>query len=1039
MDQSNLIKLAQQGDSEAISQLLSQSLNKNNISVSKCTLKDDCLQLMLSAMTAPPQEKIVNFLRQWVQNLNINSVNKVKVYSKEIGEDFPAWHEEFNLEFKAQPNLHELAQKGDIDAIEKLIIQWLNLKDVKLKASLKEQKLNILILLNYVPNADFIVNKLKQELINLNIENCHVVKVYAQKIGEDFPEWHQEFKVKVEEVSEELVTKTQNNPINQDLNLIKAETSNQLTTTENQSSLLNKAKLGDLTAIEGVLNYLLKSDRIFAKVNLSNQYLQITIVGERIPEQEKQVKLITNFVKQLNLNFAEKLQIVAWRKGGSFCAWSEQINLKAPPDTNNLWKAITETASDVGKVVSSKMSDFQQSNVGNEITKTASFVGGNLGQATQGVGQFVSGKMSEFQQSNSVDSNLDRQNIPNTNLTNYNNSSELQNITKNHNHYLQYINKQERYAILKIILWLSFADENLSEEEIKNILEIALSFGIENYNPQQELKNLPKEINPILQYLSSHESKQYLLKLLVHFCFCDGEYSASERLALYEIAIGLGESENLVAEVESEYIKQVSIVLQSNPQLLSNINHQTIQPKQDINDGKALKVAGIVAGGALAVGITGGMAIPVIGGIIGTTLFGLTGAAATSSGLAAIAGGSLAAGGLGTAGGSAIITTIASLGGAGQALKSGLNLYGDLEEFNFIPISPNRYACHRLICIHGFLQQGKSPQEEWRAVINYDHQSDLWSLSWESKTLLDFGNTLFNIGSKFTTSGLMGFIGKSALKNAGGLLALPATALSALKIIDNPWFVAKNRAEKTGKVLGEAIAQLPYPVSLLGYSLGSRVIAYALEYLQKEGHYGKVFDVYLMAGAVSKKHYTFSSVDLDSVVVNNIFNCYSQFDEVLSYVYRTAELGDEPIGLSPINHQKVTNLDVSNISPHHGDYPNKLDQILELCRQETPPTQFKNRSKKTKVKLNDAIKVIEILKTVPGITKADPRDFPRAKPYVLLPDGSILKTWTNPAGVWHVFMGDPNDNMIFGGYVGWIHTDGLKRILERIYQEYKPY
>jgi hypothetical protein len=480
-------------------------------------------------------------------------------------------------------------------------------------------------------------------------------------------------------------------------------------------------------------------------------------------------------------------------------------------------------------------------------------------------------------------------------------------------------------------------------------------------------------------------------------------------------------------------------VLQNNPQLLSNINHKTVQPKQDIKEDKTLQIAGIAVGGALLMGITGGMAVTVVGGIIGNALFGFTGAAATSSGLAALGGGSLAAGGLGTAGGSAIITTIASLGGAGQALKSGLNLYGDLEEFNFIPISPNRYACHRLICIHGFLQQGKSPEKEWEAVMKYDHQSDLWSLSWESKTLQDWTNIAGNAINKLGTAQLMSIIGKSALKTAGGLLAIPATALSALKLIDNPWFVAKNRAEKTGKILGEAIAQLPYPVSLLGYSLGSRVIAYTLEYLQKEGHYGKVFDVYLMAGAVSKKHYTFSSVDLDSVVVNNIFNCYSHNDIVLSYTYRTTELGDEPIGLSPINHNKVTNLDVSDLVNGHLDYPNKLDQILELCRQQTPPTQFKNRSKKSKVKLNDAIKVIEILKTVPGITKADPRDFNRANPYVILPDGFIVKTWTNPAGVLHVFIGDPNDNMIFGGYVGWIHTEGLKQMLERIYQEYRPY
>ena len=62
-----------------------------------------------------------------------------------------------------------------------------------------------------------------------------------------------------------------------------------------------------------------------------------------------------------------------------------------------------------------------------------------------------------------------------------------------------------------------------------------------------------------------------------------------------------------------------------------------------------------IAGAAVALAVTGGVAAPLIGGIIGSTFLGLSGAAATSAGLAFLGGGALAAGGLGMAGGTALI------------------------------------------------------------------------------------------------------------------------------------------------------------------------------------------------------------------------------------------------------------------------------------------------------------------------------------------------------------------------------------------------
>ncbi|MFC9355156.1 hypothetical protein ACFTZB_01035 [Rhodococcus sp. NPDC057014] len=78
------------------------------------------------------------------------------------------------------------------------------------------------------------------------------------------------------------------------------------------------------------------------------------------------------------------------------------------------------------------------------------------------------------------------------------------------------------------------------------------------------------------------------------------------------------------------------------------------------------KVAVIGAAGLAAGVATGGWAAPAIGAAIGSAA-GLTGAAATSAGLATLGGGAIAAGGFGIAGGTALVTGIGGIAGAGAA------------------------------------------------------------------------------------------------------------------------------------------------------------------------------------------------------------------------------------------------------------------------------------------------------------------------------------------------------------------------------------
>ena len=69
-------------------------------------------------------------------------------------------------------------------------------------------------------------------------------------------------------------------------------------------------------------------------------------------------------------------------------------------------------------------------------------------------------------------------------------------------------------------------------------------------------------------------------------------------------------------------------------------------------------------------------------------------------------------------------------------------------------------------------------------------------------------------------------------------LAWPAALVSSAALIDNSWSMAINRAERAGEALAEVLMQRVQgnrPVTLAGYSMGARVIFYALEVLPGTG------------------------------------------------------------------------------------------------------------------------------------------------------------------------------------------------------------
>jgi hypothetical protein len=100
--QPNLLELAKQGNAKAIAALINRQLQPKGITA-KAALKDGCLQIMLESAQVPNQQALVTFVRKGISSLEAAPLERVKVYGRQTGEEFPAWSQEFELGIKSNP------------------------------------------------------------------------------------------------------------------------------------------------------------------------------------------------------------------------------------------------------------------------------------------------------------------------------------------------------------------------------------------------------------------------------------------------------------------------------------------------------------------------------------------------------------------------------------------------------------------------------------------------------------------------------------------------------------------------------------------------------------------------------------------------------------------------------------------------------------------------------------------------------------------------------------------------------------------------
>uniref|UniRef100_A0A8B9TPH9 Transmembrane and coiled-coil domains 4 n=1 Tax=Anas platyrhynchos TaxID=8839 RepID=A0A8B9TPH9_ANAPL len=312
-------------------------------------------------------------------------------------------------------------------------------------------------------------------------------------------------------------------------------------------------------------------------------------------------------------------------------------------------------------------------------------------------------------------------------------------------------------------------------------------------------------------------------------------------------------------------------------------------------------------------GLTGGLAAPLVAAGAATVI-GSAGAAALGS----------------TAG----IAVMASLFGAAGAGLTGYKMkkrVGAIEEFEFLPLTEGKQL-HITIAITGWLCAGKygSFTAPWSSLLQ---SSEQYCLAWESKYLMELGNTL-----DYLLNGFVNMMAQEALKLtvlSGIVTALtwPTSLLTVASVIDNPWGVCLHRSAEVGKHLAHILLsrqQGKRPVTLIGFSLGARVIYFCLqEMAQEKDSQGIIEDVVLLGAPVEGEAKYWKA--LTKVVSGRIINGYCRGDWLLGF----------PVDLDD---RRMVNMDLSSVVKGHLDYMKQMDTILKAVGIKTKECRLEEKA-----------------------------------------------------------------------------------------------
>lgn len=424
-------------------------------------------------------------------------------------------------------------------------------------------------------------------------------------------------------------------------------------------------------------------------------------------------------------------------------------------------------------------------------------------------------------------------------------------------------------------------------------------------------------------------------------------YPAESRVLMLRLASSLGLSAELLSEDEISVAKGL---LEAAKQQM-NADDETKKKAEEGSTARKWKVGIGAVAGAVLIGVTGGLAAPLLAAGVGTVMGGLgLGATATAGYLGALAG-------------SAPLVGILFGAYGGRMTSKMVDEYAkEVQDFAFLPINKpslfqrgkqdEKNARHLRVAvgISGWLVEENEIVLPWQAISG--RSTEAFALRWELDVLLRLGCAL----NTYIKSYAWGFAKKEILSRTifatlASALTLPYALAKASRVIDNPFSVAVSRSEKAGKVLADALinkVQGERPVTLIGYSLGARVIYTCLAELADRKAFGLVESVCLIGAAAPSDPIAWRKIR--SVVAGRVINVFSTKDYLLAFLYRANSFQYGIAGLQAIREvQGIENVDVSDLVDGHTQYRFLIGSILQkLDLEDIDGEVVENQMKKLK-------------------------------------------------------------------------------------------
>jgi hypothetical protein len=406
----------------------------------------------------------------------------------------------------------------------------------------------------------------------------------------------------------------------------------------------------------------------------------------------------------------------------------------------------------------------------------------------------------------------------------------------------------------------------------------------------------------------------------------DGQYDARSRRLLERVASTMEINWIQICRFEKRVIDSLEMQEQEAQENWDESENMERRRKHALKK-KYVYMGLATVGGGLVIGLSAGLLAPLIGAGLaaGFTTIGVTGTA----------------GFLGGVGGAALITSAATATGGTIAIRAADRRTGSVKTFEYRPLHNNK-RLNLILTVAGWMT-GKVDDVRLPYSTVDPVMGDIYSLLWEPEMLRSMGDTINILATEALTQTIQQVLGSTILITLMAALQLPVVLTKLAYLIDNPWSVSLDRATATGLILADSLIDRHLgqrPITLVGFSLGSRVIFSCLKELSNRGAYGLIQNVYLFGSpiVVNKDDY----LRARSVVSGRFLNGYTTGDWILGYLFRMTAGGIMRVaGLAPVEGiQGIENVDVSALVKGHMSYRAAMPRLLREVGWEVESDEF---------------------------------------------------------------------------------------------------